>query len=103
MPWAIPKPCAHPGCKNNQPCQLHLKTKGAWKRTPRESTTKRGYGGGWAARRQAIIARDGQCQTCGDTKRLCVHHIDHDPTNNDSANLITLCYPCHERWHGRKR
>jgi 5-methylcytosine-specific restriction endonuclease McrA len=40
------------------------------------------------------------CEACGETeKRLHVHHIDHDPFNNDLSNLITLCPSCHQRSH----
>jgi hypothetical protein len=39
------------------------------------------------------------CERCGfkaeDTKQLDVHHKDWDKTNNDPANLETLCPPCH--------
>ena len=40
------------------------------------------------------------CERCGVAERLEVHHRDHDRTNNDPANLETLCGPCHRRHHG---
>ena len=44
------------------------------------------------------------CQNCGKTqeqnlkelgRKLDIHHIDNDDTNNDSNNLVTLCKSCH--------
>jgi len=55
------------------------------------------------------------CEQCGAdcfTPRdrrtvLTVHHIDHDPQNNDPSNLIALCSVCHlkmdAQWHARNR
>jgi len=45
--------------------------------------------------KREVRERDGYtCQICkGDGK--CVHHIDHDKTNSDKMNLITLCQSCH--------
>jgi hypothetical protein len=39
------------------------------------------------------------CERCGTTDRLHVHHRDKDITNNDPANLETLCVLCHNRHH----
>jgi len=36
-----------------------------------------------------------QCQMCGASFDLVVHHQDEDKTNNDIDNLVTLCRPCH--------
>ncbi len=51
------------------------------------------------------------CEVCGATgRRLHVHHKDENAMNNSEDNLVTLCVPCHRRWHspnytdcGRKR
>ena len=51
------------------------------------------------------------CEMCGaDQRRRHVHHKDGNGLNNSESNLITLCVPCHRRWHspnytdcGRKR
>lgn len=66
--------------------------------------------------RAPILERDNfQCQMCGEaevknqTKRykgvsnLHIHHIDHNPQNNDYTNLITLCITCHIRHHKTKK
>lgn len=47
--------------------------------------------------------RAGCCEACGTTKRLQVHHIDENWTNNDPANLQTLCVFCHAFWHAMHR
>ena len=50
--------------------------------------------------KELIRYRDGyRCQLCGipqseHFQRLDVHHIDHNPKNNDPKNLITLCRSC---------
>ena len=57
----------------------------------------------WVFIRKAILARDSwACRICagdGDGAALNVHHIDSDRTNNDPANLVTLCAPCHRAVH----
>lgn len=44
------------------------------------------------------------CKYCGETniKRLQVHHIDEDRSNNSLDNLTVLCRPCHLALHGRQ-
>jgi hypothetical protein len=45
------------------------------------------------------------CQRCGMSQdsgvRLCVHHNDRNPYNNDPSNKLTLCQPCHMFIHNR--
>lgn len=55
-----------------------------------------------AHRWRAARHRGDQCQECGTTEGLHVHHIDRDPTHNDPANLMTLCASCHIRLHWRE-
>jgi len=50
--------------------------------------------------RPLVMKRDGQrCVLCEETEKLEVHHIDENPLNNRTANLVTLCRPCHEKVH----
>lgn len=35
-------------------------------------------------------------------RKLNAHHLDEDATNNDLANLITLCHSCHMLYHARR-
>jgi 5-methylcytosine-specific restriction endonuclease McrA len=34
---------------------------------------------------------------------LTVAHLDHDPQNNDPANLMALCQYCHNRYDAEHR
>ena len=40
-----------------------------------------------------------KCQECGAEKLLCIHHLDNDRYNSNPKNLMTLCGPCHTKWH----
>jgi hypothetical protein len=46
-----------------------------------------------------IRHRKRNCEDCGTTESLGIHHIDHDWMNNDLANLMTLCATCHTTLH----
>jgi len=62
------------------------------------------YGDDWTQElRDRIVARDlFRCAICGSAQgMLQVHHVDLDRTNNDEANLLTLCAACHLAYHGR--
>lgn len=52
-----------------------------------------------ALRKRAEKFRGDTCERCGTTQELSVHHIDLDPSNNASSNLMTLCASCHTKWH----
>lgn len=44
--------------------------------------------------------RTGFCSTCDATgDDLHIHHIDHNPLNNDPSNLIEICSTCHRVEH----
>lgn len=61
--------------------------------------------------REYILYRKNECEKCGvkntfmvgdyrvKRKILTVHHIDHNPANNDPKNLMTLCRKCHVEIH----
>jgi 5-methylcytosine-specific restriction endonuclease McrA len=58
----------------------------------------------WKEIRNAVLERDGStCTVCGGEQDLHIHHIDHNPTNDDPENLITLCGICHARVHTELR
>lgn len=58
------------------------------------------------AKREARKQDNYTCQNCGktqeqeletDNRKLSVHHIDGNDTNNNLENLITLCNSCHKK------
>ena len=57
--------------------------------------------------REFILERDNYtCQdpNCeGKHKKLHIHHIDYDKTNNNPENLITLCHSCHAKTIGKNK
>lgn len=59
----------------------------------RQRSRRTKMGGNW----ESVIVRDGgHCAIClGSSARLEVHHLDFNRMNNDPANLLTLCLPCH--------
>jgi len=53
-------------------------------------------------RRREIIKRDnGECQSCGLTSSLRIHHIKREDAggSDDPENLQTLCFGCHKTLH----
>ena len=49
------------------------------------------------AYRQMVQKRE--CNRCGSTEQLVVHHRDGVHTNNTPSNLEVLCSPCHTSHH----
>lgn len=61
------------------------------------------YGAGFTKKYKRLIRdRDNNtCQRCGatrskDDKALHIHHLDHNPMNNDPVNLVTACHQCND-------
>jgi len=62
-------------------------------------------------RERCLAAKGKQCEVCGDTHNVVVHHIDGNRENNDLSNLVPVCDSCHksihwgsdgyEQWHER--
>lgn len=44
---------------------------------------------------QALFLSDRTCCVCRRPKRVQIHHIDEDPSNNALENLAVLCFDCH--------
>jgi len=44
--------------------------------------------------KKVALKRFSECQWCGSKDRLELHHIDHNPKNNDPSNHAILCKPC---------
>ena len=55
--------------------------------------------GGIYQRAQREVPLGAKCQMCGTTEKLQRHHLDENPGNNAIENLMTLCGPCHTKWH----
>lgn len=59
----------------------------------------------WAGIRRRKLERSHyQCEQCGTSKRLEVHHLTYERFGGDErmTDLQVLCKPCHEKAHGRK-
>ena len=52
-----------------------------------------------ASRKRAKKQLQGQCESCGWTVDLCIHHVNGNPMDNSASNLQTLCMNCHSYWH----
>lgn len=68
------------------------------------SCSKRKYGLGVSSTNRFYSKyKDQQCAECGfvavNSCQLDIHHKDHNHTNNDLSNLITLCANCHRLKH----
>lgn len=55
-----------------------------------------------ALRKRAKGLAGQNCQECGTTGKLQVHHIDMNPANNEPSNIMTLCAACHTSWHWKQ-
>lgn len=49
-----------------------------------------------------LILQKNQCEECGKTGRIDVHHIDGNCRNNTPKNLMALCRSCHMKKHKEK-
>jgi 5-methylcytosine-specific restriction endonuclease McrA len=58
----------------------------------------------WAVVRKKTLERDGnRCVDCASTTVLHVHHLHYKTFGHEIGDeLVTVCYWCHERRHGRK-
>lgn len=57
----------------------------------------------WQSIRQSILDRDNhQCQHCGSTEHLEIHHINYYNLGDEHpSDLVTLCATCHNAIHDR--
>ena len=82
-------------------CLEHLTRKRVEQDSRRGTPAERGYGRQWSEIRRYVLRCQPWCERCGE-RAVLVHHRDHDPSNNDLANLEPLCRACHEREHAGK-
>ena len=59
-------------------------------------------GGLWSFREKAFSNFPNQCNRCGTTELLLVHHKDENRANNDINNLEILCKKCHQNHHCKR-
>src|SRR6516225_8235054 len=46
---------------------------------------------------EVLFRQNRTCCVCQEPgKRLQIHHIDDDPSNNNQSNLVGLCFTCHD-------
>jgi hypothetical protein len=50
-------------------------------------------------RYKAIEEKGTECESCGSTSDIEVHHRDRNRCNNDVSNLVVLCSDCHNTVH----
>jgi hypothetical protein len=51
---------------------------------------------------RVLFASDRTCCICRNTQRkVQIHHIDGDPSNNDFDNLAVICFDCHSDAHSK--
>lgn len=110
MPHKPPKSCAHPGCPNltyGRYCEVHQKEADRnydrYQRNPEHK--ERYHSKGWKAIRRMQLVRQPLCEMClaqgRYTRASLVHHIRplEEGGGNEADNLMSLCAPCHSRWH----
>ncbi len=60
----------------------------------------------WKAVRLIKLRRNPICESCFEVGKVnpteVVHHLNHNPWDNNPKNLKSLCRECHEKIHGRK-
>ncbi|UCG81462.1 MAG: HNH endonuclease [Desulfobacterales bacterium] len=112
MPLKPKHPCNHPGCPeltSERFCPTHKRKAARKYDNTRGNSAQRGYGIRWQKLRKYILRRNPlcQCQDCRDQGRHTpadmVHHIDGNPLNNSSSNLMAMSMDCHRRLHGWTR
>jgi len=68
----------------------------SWEHSRKESVTLSG------AYKRATQFKGGDCQECGSTILVGIHHKDRNPLNNSNENLVTLCASCHTKLHWKE-
>lgn len=99
--------CSH--CRENVPCPTCTKTKNRKADVCKQcfdvaQTQENASEKTARQRKDCIAARKDFCELCGASgRRLEVHHIDKNPLNNASENLVCLCVCCHNNLHKTER
>ena len=54
---------------------------------------------GWRTFRKKYLKENSECEICGKTSQLHIHHVDRNKRNNDMDNLKVRCSQCHISLH----
>lgn len=107
MPLACPKPCRHHGCPRLQGangfCEVH-EAEGIRTDTRKLNSRQRGYSAAWSKFAATYRRAHPVCERCGKLAFI-VHHkipLAEGGAQFDEANLMALCFKCHEQVHGRR-
>jgi 5-methylcytosine-specific restriction endonuclease McrA len=93
-----------PGYTHGTRCEKHQAEFEKARRADPSKTGRRGTSAGWRrARGLSLWRHDYTCQRCGKQKatldrlgkKLEVHHVDGDSSNDRQSNLRPLCEDCH--------
>ena len=111
MPYLPKKCCVYPNCGMLVPskeryCEEHAKKVSKDYEQTRETAVKRGYTKRWQKIRKIKLAQDPMCEcnACREQRLAAniVHHIDGNPKNNASRNLMSMNDSCHNRLHAKR-
>ena len=105
MPTSAPRPCNHPGCSElvkSGRCEVHQKVQRKQQdahrdRGPRFYDKRR-----WRDRiRPHQLSQYPLCEACSLVGKVVaatdVDHVDGNPNNNSTDNLMSLCHSCHSK------
>jgi 5-methylcytosine-specific restriction enzyme A len=99
-PRNTPHLCSQPYCTNIVEgagrCPEHRTN--SWQTATVDRTV---YGHAWRKIRDVCIAQHPTCQRCHQRPSKQVHHLDHNPRNNQPSNLAAWCARCHRAETGR--
>lgn len=108
MPQLVRRYCLFPGCasfaERGGRCLAHTRRDV----DNRESSTARGYGGGWRDLRAYVLGLEPTCRACRRLNRVTVAtDVDHviplaRGGTHDVGNLQPLCHACHSRKTARE-
>ncbi len=107
MPYALPHPCAQPGCgalvAGQTRCAQHQRSVRtdlpAWTKQVRPSSAFQGYDAEYRRNRKLLLEYQPWCSACGTTENLTADHIlaYSQGGGNGFDNLQVLCRSCNSR------
>ena len=105
--------CNKAGCNKltrNRFCEEHAAKERKEYDDTRATPAERGYDSQWKKFRKIYVAAHPLCAMCEARGKLTrteiVHHIvplEENGSKYDEDNLISICFNCHEKIHGKNR